>query len=167
MKLFEPFTIKGMKVKNRIVMLPMLLGLGIRNPRVQAYYLEWAKGGAGSIVLAAISVDLFIDDEAWGRPGGAIKLIEGMKSFTEEIWRTGVKVGIQIWHGNRLPAGNGDENFATGELVAPSAKEDMRELSVSENTMGDPDVFQTIDGITNQLTCEGMTTYQTALDKLR
>jgi 2,4-dienoyl-CoA reductase-like NADH-dependent reductase (Old Yellow Enzyme family) len=114
------------------VMPPMLLGLGVRNPRVQAYYLERAKGGAGSIVLAAISVDLFIDDEAWGRPGGAIKLIEGMKSFTEEIRRTGVKVGIQIWHGNRLPAGNGDENFATGELVAPSAKEDMRELSVSE-----------------------------------
>jgi hypothetical protein len=30
-----------------------------------------------------------------------------------------------------------------------------------------PNHSQAIDGITNQLTCEGMTTYQTALDKLR
>jgi 2,4-dienoyl-CoA reductase-like NADH-dependent reductase (Old Yellow Enzyme family) len=132
MKLFEPIVIKGMEVKNRIVMAPMQLGLGVRNPRVHAYYLERAKGGAGNIMLAAISVDLFIDDQAWGRSGGAAMLVKTMKPFNEQIRETGAKVGIQIWHGNRLPAGTGDPGLTTGEPVAPSAKEDMRELTTSE-----------------------------------
>jgi len=132
MKLFEPLTIKNMEMKNRIVLPPMQLALGVRNPRVQAYYLERAEGGAGNIMLAAISVDLFIDDQAWGRPGGAAKLIESMKSFNGEIKETGATVGIQLWHGNRLPAGTGNANLTTGELVAPSAKDDKRELTMGE-----------------------------------
>ena len=47
MKLFEPLTIRGMVVKNRIVMPAMQLVLGLRNRRVRAYYLERAQGGAG------------------------------------------------------------------------------------------------------------------------
>jgi len=132
MKLFETLTIKHMEVKNRIVMAPMQLGLGVRNPRVQAYYLERAKGGAGNIMMAAITVDMFIDDKAWGRPGGVAKLIESMKSSTEEIRETGAKVGMQLWHGNRLPAGTGNANLTTGELVAPSAKDEMREFTTDE-----------------------------------
>ena len=55
-----------------------------------------------------------------------------MKSFTEEIRQTGAKVGIQLWHGNRLPAGTGDPNLTTGELVAPSARDEMREITRDE-----------------------------------
>ena len=132
MKLFEPMTIKNMQVKNRIVMPPMQLALGVQNPRVRAYYMERAKGGAGNIMLAAISVDLFIDDDAWGRPGGAAKLVESMKSLTAEIKKTGAIVGIQLWHGNRLPAGTGTANLPGGEQVAPSARDGMREISAGE-----------------------------------
>jgi 2,4-dienoyl-CoA reductase-like NADH-dependent reductase (Old Yellow Enzyme family) len=132
LKLFEPMAIKNMKVKNRIVMPPMQLALGVQNPRVRAYYLERAKGGAGNIMMAAISVDLFIDDEAWGRAGGAARLVDSMKSFTAEIKQTGAVVGIQLWHGNRLPAGTGAANLPGGEQVAPSARDGMREFSADE-----------------------------------
>ena len=132
MKLFEPLTIKTMTVKNRIVMPPMQLAMGVRNKRVQAYYLERARGGVGNIMLAAISVDLFIDDDAWGRPGGVARFIEGMQGFTDEIRRTGARVGIQLWHGNRFPAGTGGANQPGGEQVAPSAKNGMRRLTRDE-----------------------------------
>jgi 2,4-dienoyl-CoA reductase (NADPH2) len=132
MKLFEPLTIRGMVVKNRIVMPAMQLVLGLRNRRVRAYYLERAQGGAGTIIMAATSVDLFIDDEAWGRPDGVAKFIESMKSFTEEIREAGARIGIQLWHGNQLPAGSGMLNVTSGELIAPSAIANMREATVSE-----------------------------------
>ena len=85
MKLFEPLTIRDMVVKNRIVMPALQLALGLRNRRARAYYLERAQGGAGAIIMSATSVDLFIDDKAWGRPDGVTKFIESMNSFTEEI----------------------------------------------------------------------------------
>lgn len=134
MKLFEPLTIKSMVVKNRIVMPAMQLVLGLRNRRARAYYLERARGGAGTMIMSATSVDLFIDDRAWGRPDGVAKFIESMKSFTEEIREAGAKIGIQLWHGNQLPAGSGMLNVTGGELIAPSAIDNMREMTVSERS---------------------------------
>jgi 2,4-dienoyl-CoA reductase-like NADH-dependent reductase (Old Yellow Enzyme family) len=45
MKLFEPLTIRGMLLKNRIIMPPMQLMLGLKNRRARSFYLERAKGG--------------------------------------------------------------------------------------------------------------------------
>jgi 2,4-dienoyl-CoA reductase-like NADH-dependent reductase (Old Yellow Enzyme family) len=132
MKLFEPITIKGMTLKNRIIMPPMQLMLGLKNRRARAFYLERARGGAGAIIMCATSVDLFLDDEAWGRVDGVRLFIEGMRSITEEIRSEGAKIGIQIWHGNRLPAGNGAQMVPGGQLVAPSAVDDRRELTKEE-----------------------------------
>jgi len=107
MKLFDPIKIKNLELKNRIVMPPMQLALGLRNKRVQAYYMERAMGGVGTIIVHATSVDLLIDDDAWGRPNSIASLVESMKSFTGEIKKTGTSIGIQLWHGNQLPAGSG------------------------------------------------------------
>lgn len=131
MKLFQPLTINGMRLNNRIVMLPMQLRLGLTNPRAQAYYMARAKGGVGAIIMNGTSVDLFVDDAAWGRNGAVRKLIETLKPFTEEIRRHGTRIGIQLWHGNQLPAGNG--GYTPGaEQVAPSATNDCRRLTIAE-----------------------------------
>jgi len=132
MKLFEPLTIKQMELKNRIVMPPMQLTLGLGNRRAKAYYMERAKGGAGAIIMAATSVDLFLDDQTWGRPGGVERFINTMQAFTDEVRTTGAKIGIQIWHGNQIPAGTGGSSQPGAELVAPSATEKMREITVEE-----------------------------------
>ncbi|MFH1489786.1 MAG: NADH:flavin oxidoreductase, partial [Pseudomonadota bacterium] len=132
MKLFEPLVIRGMELKNRIVMPPMQVSLGLTNRRAKAYYLERAKGGAGTIIIAATSVDLFLEDAAWGRPGAAVRLIESMQSFTAEVRETGAKIGVQIWHGNQIPAGSGMPNQPGAESAAPSAVDDMRALTLDE-----------------------------------
>jgi len=131
MKLFEPLTINGMTLKNRIVMAPMQLQLGLTNRRARAFYLARAKGGVGAIIMCATSVDFFIEDSVWGRPNGVALFVERMRSFTEEIRQTGAKIGIQLWHGNQWPAGTG-ETIPGAEQVAPSAKDDRRALTVAE-----------------------------------
>ncbi len=132
MKLFDPITIRDMTLKNRIIMPPMQLMLGLKNRRARAFYLERARGGAGAIIMCATSVDLFNEDEAWGRADGVKLFMASMQSITDEIRNTGAKIGIQIWHGNQLPAGNGAQMAAGGELVAPSAVDDRRELTKDE-----------------------------------
>jgi len=132
MKLFDPLTIKNMKLKNRIILPPMHLLLGIKNQRARAYYLERAKGGVGAVILAATSVDLFLDDEAWGRSGGVAKFLDNMKVFTDEIREAGAKIGVQLWHNNNYPIGNGADDFPGSEKVAPSATDDMRALKIDE-----------------------------------
>ena len=107
MKLFEPLTIKNIELKNRIVMAPMQLMLGLQNRRVREFFLERARGGAGAIIMQGTSVDLFLEDEAWGRPGTLAELDKAMKSLTKDIRNAGARVGIQPWHGNQFPAGSG------------------------------------------------------------
>ncbi len=131
MKLFEPLVINGLLLKNRLIMLPMQLRLGLTNSRAQAYYMARAKGGVGAIVMNGTSVDLFVDDAAWGRQGAVRHFIDKMRRFTDEIKGTGTRIGIQLWHGNQLPAGNGAFNPGA-EQVAPSSTVDQRELTIAQ-----------------------------------
>ncbi|MBI5552173.1 MAG: NADH:flavin oxidoreductase [Desulfobacterales bacterium] len=131
MKLFEPLTINGMTVRNRIVMAPMQLRLGLGNPRARAFYLARASGGAGAIIMCGTSVDLLMDDAAWGRADGVARFVENMRGFTDEIHATGTRIGIQLWHGNLWPAGNGGP-MPGAEPVAPSATAECRALTIAE-----------------------------------
>jgi 2,4-dienoyl-CoA reductase-like NADH-dependent reductase (Old Yellow Enzyme family)/thioredoxin reductase len=131
MKLFEPITIRGMILKNRIIMPPMQVSLGFRNARAQAYFAERARGGVAAIITPATSVDSFIFDEAWGRVGGAARFINGARLLVAAVHDAGAKVGIQLWHGNYLPQGIGMMD-RRGQPVAPSPREEMRELTVEE-----------------------------------
>jgi 2,4-dienoyl-CoA reductase-like NADH-dependent reductase (Old Yellow Enzyme family)/thioredoxin reductase len=131
MKLFEPITIRGMTLKNRIIMPPMQLSLGFRNARAQAYFAERARGGVAAIITPATSVDSFIFDDAWGRVGGAARFINGARLLVDVVHDAGAKVGIQLWHGNYLPQGIGMMD-TRGQPVAPSPNERMRELTVEE-----------------------------------
>ena len=60
-KLFEPIQIGGMKLKNRAVYAPMIVGLGGVNGEVTRdiieYYVERAKAGMGLMTLEAVSVE--------------------------------------------------------------------------------------------------------------
>lgn len=131
MRLFEPITIRGMTLKNRIIMPPMQVSLGFRNARAQAYFTERARGGVAAIITPATSVDSFISDEAWGRVGGAARFINGARLLVDVVHDAGAKVGIQLWHGNYLPQGIGMMD-RQGQPVAPSPREEMRELTVEE-----------------------------------
>lgn len=141
MKLFEPLSIRGMQVSNRIVFPPMVVGVGLRSRRARAYYAERARGGAGTIVVAATPVDLFVTDEAWKRPGAVAEFIQGIRPVAEAVRQAGAKIGVQLAHFNRYPCGTGVGD-KRGEPVAPSpwfGKRDrweeeaqMRELTIAE-----------------------------------
>jgi 2,4-dienoyl-CoA reductase-like NADH-dependent reductase (Old Yellow Enzyme family) len=137
MRLLEPITIRGMQLRNRIVMPAMQVFIGIRGRRARAYYAERARGGVAAIIVAPISVDLFVRDEAWGQPGAVASFVDGLRALTAAVHDAGGKLGLQLWHGNRFPAGIGEavdspNTDVPGERVAPSAKDDMRQLSLDE-----------------------------------
>lgn len=131
MDLMQPITIRGIEFKNRMVMAPMQVGVGMRSGRARAYYKERAIGGVGTIIMAGTPVDVFATDDAWGRRGGVDAFLDGIRPVIEDIQSTGARVGIQLWHGNQFPAGTAAP-AGRGELVAPSASDGMRELTVPE-----------------------------------
>ena len=57
MKLFEPITIRGMEVPNRIVYPAFQMNMGLTNRRARAFYAERARGGTGLIMTANTAVD--------------------------------------------------------------------------------------------------------------
>ncbi len=131
MKLFQPLTIRKMTLKNRLVLPGLQLRLGLKSRRALEFYMERARGGVGALIMAGTSVDLLVEDEAWGRPGSVENFIETMQAFTAEVHETGSKIGIQLWHGNQLPAGSGAYVKGTPK-VAPSPNEFCKELTQAQ-----------------------------------
>lgn len=127
--LFTPLKIKGLELKNRIIMAPMQLGLGFRSQRARAFYLERARGGIGAIILPGTAVDILASEEAWGSSEGLVSFLQGLSSLVADIHDAGARVGIQLWHGFHFPAGL---TGTQGDLVAPSPLGEARELTIAE-----------------------------------
>ncbi|MDP4083749.1 MAG: NADPH dehydrogenase NamA [Bacillota bacterium] len=118
-KLFSPYTVKNVTLKNRIVMSPMCMYSshnqdGLVQNWHRTHYVSRAVGQVGLIILEATAVtpqgrispqDLGIwsDDH-----------IEGLKVLVDLIKENDVKTGIQIAHAGRKAE-------LEGEIVAPSA----------------------------------------------
>jgi 2,4-dienoyl-CoA reductase-like NADH-dependent reductase (Old Yellow Enzyme family)/thioredoxin reductase len=134
--LFEPITINGMTVRNRIVVPPMDTGFGSTEHEVTdqliAYHRRRSEGGMGLIIVEYTSVD----------PGGRCtetqlgiyedRFIPGFQRLTEAIHEHGAKVACQIHHGGV----RAKPEHSGGEIVAPSAIPDggvvPRELTLPE-----------------------------------
>ncbi|AEC02431.1 NADPH dehydrogenase [Parasphaerochaeta coccoides] len=106
MKLFESFEIKGMKLKNRIVMPPMCTTQahahdGIATVFHQAHYAARAIGGTGLIIVEAtgISPEGRIMDADLGLWNDAQR--DALVSVVEAVHHEGGKIAIQINHAGR------------------------------------------------------------------
>ena len=110
--LFDPIKIQDVELRNRIVFAPVVTNFGLRNEQTTRYYSERARGGAGLIIVHGTPVDLFLKME-W---------IQRLKPLIEGVHREGVRVVIQLWHGNDLK----------GEPVAPSVLGPCREITPEE-----------------------------------
>jgi len=59
--LFEPITVKGISIRNRIVLPPMNTNYaevdGSVSSRFTAYYVECGKGGAGLLIVSSAYID--------------------------------------------------------------------------------------------------------------
>ncbi len=102
-KLFQPGRIGSLKLRNRIVMLPMGGYFTGDNSNVVdrsvAYYVERAKGGVG-LIIVGITLVTPVDEpvtkkyfnlhEEW--------LLPGHYHLTEAVHVNGAKIGIQLGH---------------------------------------------------------------------
>lgn len=117
--LFSPFSIRGMTLKNRIVMSPMAQyscegESGQVNDWHRVHYTARAVGQVGLIIVEATSVTaqgritpdhlgIWSDDH-----------VEGLRRLVSGLHRHGAKAGIQLVHAGR-------KGGIGGTLIAPSA----------------------------------------------
>jgi 2,4-dienoyl-CoA reductase (NADPH2) len=140
-RLFEPVTINGLEIKNRIVMPAMGLLYTFDysfNDRHRAFYLERARGGVGLLTLGPIAVDQV------GCAPVTIGLFEDrqvppLKALVEEIHgESETKVGIQLIHMGRYAfsflsgmtpiAPSPIASKLTGETPRAMTREDIEEV---------------------------------------
>lgn len=135
--LFQPITINGLALKNRICMPAMHLNMA-RNfevtDRLVEFYAERARGGAGLIIVGYATVDMLS-----GNPGniGAHRddFIPGLARLAAAIRENGAAAAVQLNHAGRY---NHSMLIGGQQPVAPSAvasrltRETPRELTVAE-----------------------------------
>lgn len=102
-KLFEPLTIRGMKLKNRIVLPAMGTKFANKDRTVSKQLIDYhvirAKNGTGLSIVEVASVHplssprkfLAISED---------KYVPGLKELTNAIHEAGGKAGIQLWQGS-------------------------------------------------------------------
>jgi len=105
-KLVQPFRLKNLELRNRIVMAPMLSRLcdpnGVVSQKLIDYYTARAEGGVGLIISEYCYID---DRESKAHPGqlGVYddQLIAGLGDLAEAIQERGAKAILQICHAGR------------------------------------------------------------------
>ena len=116
--LFSPIQIRGMQLRNRVVMSAMGSKLpkdGKATDELIAYHVARAKGGLGLNFLEATNVY---------RPSTVRKFpsltgdefIEGYKKLTDAVHEAGGKIGVQLWHGG-LAVSRLEQD---GQVIIPS-----------------------------------------------
>ena len=141
--IFEPFTIKHMTVKNRIVMTPMGTNYGEQNGEMSFlhinYYEQRAKGGTGLLIVENASIDspqgsngttqLRIDQDNY---------IPRLFKLCETVHKHGSCIAIQINHAgasaqsariNMQPVSASDvPSKAGGEIPRPLEKDEIMHI---------------------------------------
>jgi len=152
--LFSPIELCGLRLRNRVVVSPMLsysAERGYANDEHLAHYACFATGGAGLVFLEATKVDPRGCSTARDLGLWKDEFVEPLARIAALVKRNGAAVGIQLSHSGRkarrsLPwEGNvplsgcpGVDHGEEWELVGPSAiahsekYETPRELSVAE-----------------------------------
>ncbi|MBI3946206.1 MAG: NADH:flavin oxidoreductase [Armatimonadetes bacterium] len=119
--LFSPVTIGGVSFRNRVVMPPMVTGLGDGEGHVteaiREHYGLRARAGTGLVIVEATAVAE--QGRCWANGLGAWSdaHVSGLRGLAEVIHAGGALAGIQLVHGGpqASPAVSG------GETVGPSA----------------------------------------------
>jgi 2,4-dienoyl-CoA reductase-like NADH-dependent reductase (Old Yellow Enzyme family) len=140
--LFEPFRLKSLSLKNRIVMAPMTRSRapeGIPGAANVAYYRRRAENEVGLILSEGAVIERPASRNEAGIPffhGEAA--LAGWGQVIEAVHAAGGKMGPQIWHVGSLPGSSGWAPEAPVEspsgLVAPDKP---RGVAMSENDIAD------------------------------
>ncbi len=136
--LFDSITIRGMTLKNRLVMAPMATNMATEEGEVTdrhiKHYETRAGGGVGLIIVEHTYVS---KDGKLSRGQMGIyddKLITGLRRLVEAIHAYGAKVILQITHGGSRTRRemNGKQPAGPWSIPAPGDMETPRPLTVAE-----------------------------------
>lgn len=140
--LFRPFQLRGLALKNRIVMAPMTRTFapeGIPGPANAAYYRRRAAGGVGLILSEGTVIDRPASRNEAGIPffhGEAA--LAGWQGVIDAVHEAGGKMGPQIWHTGSTIGQSGWEPAVPVEspsgLLAPATP---RGQAMSEEAIAD------------------------------
>lgn len=134
-KIFDPLAIKGMQLKNRLVISAMGTGYfdgnGIVTDRYLAYINERAKGGWGLIITEICRVNAHAG-HVKGLPGlYDVSHIESHRKITDCVHAHGGKVAVQLYHGGwRAPSAvTGIRPLAPSRVPATAKSEMPQEMT--------------------------------------
>ncbi|NIZ08646.1 NADH:flavin oxidoreductase [Pseudooceanicola sp. HF7] len=99
--LFRPFKLKGLELKNRIVMAPMTRGMapeGQPGEPNAAYYRRRAENEVGLILSEGTVIDRPASRNLPGIPFFHGDALDGWKQVIDGVHEAGGKMGPQIWH---------------------------------------------------------------------
>ena len=141
--LFDPLTIKGLTVPNRIVMAPMTRNFspeGVPGENVAEYYRKRAAGGTGLIITEGTGIDR---PESRNEPNipafHGDKSLAGWGEVVEAVHAEGGKIAPQLWHTGLVPAQSPDKP-RPGQPEGPSGIDDKGEpfgAAMSEEDVAD------------------------------
>ncbi|MBW2127709.1 MAG: hypothetical protein JRH08_19200 [Deltaproteobacteria bacterium] len=124
MILFESFTIKGLRLKNRITMAPLFLGYanpdGTPSPLLIDHYQEMASSGVAMVVVENIAVDVLGMGWPFMLRADDDRFIEGLSRVSKAIRGNGALAFAQINHTGRYAYGTervAPSSVRTGEVV--------------------------------------------------
>ncbi len=134
--LFSPSAIGKMELRNRIVMPAVHLNYspdGAVNKRIQDYFVERARGGAGLIIVGGCAIDEVGPAPMMIRVDNR-RYLEGLSLLASQVKAEGAKIAAQLYQAGRYT----HSAFTGRPAVAPSAvpsrltRETPRELTVEE-----------------------------------
>ncbi len=149
MKIFTPFNLKGMALKNRIVKSATLENMatpeGMPTEETRRFYERLARGGAGLIITGYAYVSESGQCLPLQNGIHKDKAVAGWRRITEAVHELGGKIAMQIAHG-----GKQIKSKALGgrRALAPSATPDLVYFTVPK-PMSEAEIFQTIQDFGN------------------
>ncbi len=99
--LFQPFTLKSLELKNRIVMAPMTRGFavdGVIGQTQADYYHRRAEGQVGLILTEGTVVDRPSSRNEAGIPYFHGPSLDGWAEVVRQVHQAGGKIAPQLWH---------------------------------------------------------------------
>lgn len=136
--LFSPFNLKGVDLKNRIVMPPMTTNFaaedGSVTDKMVDYYEARAKGGAGYIIVEAACIEPSGKLMAFSPGIWDDDKIPGLKRIAAACHKHGAKAALQIAHAGRqtTPMFTGEPTRGVSPLADPLTGELPIELTVDD-----------------------------------
>ena len=136
--LFQPGSIRGIKIRNRIVMAPMAMNYsetdGTVSERNVRYYRERARGGVGMVIVEGGFIDKSTKIRAHGIGVSEDRVIPGLRRLADAIRSEGAVAAMQFNHNGKLAQSKriGRPPFAPSAIPNRSSGEVPKEMDLEE-----------------------------------